>query len=432
MRKDIATNDQWGFLSFSESRGHMHVLSPNGFAETDPAHVIANGGAQLMNAKVYEERYSNPDAGQIIGLNEYATTAVMLAYSRPGDTLVYAPNGHGDRSAVFKRIANSYARYGIEVARNYQEVELIDDIQVDPPLIPNIISPTIAAYFGENGHADPNVRYYNKHIHQRLWEETGVPTPMTGYVDRSHQMSIERALQAAGDWKSYVINTVDGSGGYGIHFADKSEVGRIITSLMGDRNNDVVQIQGYIPLKSSPCIIGNLSDSGIEILLASEQYFKTPGAHSGNFWDKEMLQRLKQYEDDYQRAFATLWEEGVRSQINIDLLIPEVPTIGSDGNLHDVLAREVNIRPAGSSVLLRQQDATLRNDGSPDIIHTVSSTRVLDPDMIEHINDSTQKNLGIILYNYIETSQSASLAFLGNDICPDDFVKFKNDSLKRL
>ena len=52
--------------------------------------------------------------------------------------------------------------------------------------------------------------------------------------------------------------------------------------------------------------------------------------------------------------------------------------------------------------------------------------------MIEHINDSTQKNLGIILYNYIETSQSASLAFLGNDICPDDFVKFKNDSLKRL
>lgn len=419
-------------IQFSSSRGHMHVMSPGIFEEDSIAYVVANGGAQLMNSKIYEERFTNHEANKIIANNEYATAGSMLAYSCPQDVFVYAPNGHGCRDTDFHAIADSYERYETQVSRQYQQVPSVEDIQPQGPIIPNILAPSVTAMYQNEAIGRINARYYQKNIHQLLWAETGVPTPQTGYVDKTRNTNIDSALTAAGNWDTYVVNTIDGSGGYGIYFVPKCQVGEVITMLMKVPHNDIVQIQGQIPLQSSPCIIGNMSDSEVTILTASEQFFKTPGAHSGNFWRSDLLACLEQYESKYYEAFETLRKEGVRGQVNIDLLIPKQPTVGSDGKLHHVLVREANIRPAGSSVILRLSETLLPNGEHPDRIHTVSSSLLVNPHQLDKIADQAPKNLGIMLYNYRGNEKTASLAFLGNDTCENELTIFKNEALAKL
>lgn len=103
--------------------------------------------------------------------------------------------------------------------------------------------------------------------------------------------------------------------------------------------------------------------------------------------------------------------------------------------VQQVLMREANIRPGGSSILLRLRNAEV-NGQNPSSILTNTSVhlppdRFFDLNMFKDANRET--DMKTVPYNYYVGSQRLSVAFLGNpNVSISDLEAYEKDTLRRM
>jgi hypothetical protein len=425
-------------LGFSETRGNMHGFGIE--SEDAPALILANGGAQLMNSPHYLERHSSDLSYGIVKSNERALAAYMMAFTKPQDTLAFTTDNPTLSRHVLDQIHHFYEQIGIETTMQYEPVSDVDEIGIENGVIPHILSPEILAHFGMEETSDRNVSAYKKDVTEKLWRETGVPVPPTAYVrSTTHEQELSQRLGQFSDYEDLVVNITDGSGGFGLTFINRQEAHNFIrTSQQGFVNGELLQIQGKLPLVSSPCVILNISEQGINILTTSEQRFSAPGAHGGNVWTKDFAQQLSAQYPDFDKtildAARALQQYGVRGQINMDALITSEENSARFG-VPVVSMREANIRPAGSSILLRMQQEGVINNQKVSKIVTNTSTHLppslfLRSSIVDTINH--RPDMKTVMYNYTPEGK-VGMAFLGNDnVSISELEQYEKDTLYSL
>ncbi len=425
-------------LGFSETRGNLHGFGLD--SEDTPALVLANGGAQLMNSSHYDARHHSELSYGIVKANEKALAGYMMAFTRPQDVLAFTTDNPTLSRHVLDQIHNYYEQIGIETTMQYEPVSDIDEIPLQKGVVPHILSPEIMAHFGMKDTANRNVAAYKKDITEKLWRQNGVPVPPTEYAHAATtEDEIASLLNSFADYQELVVNITDGSGGYGLKFIHTGQAHQHIQASQEEFvNGEVLQIQGRLPLVSSPCVILNISDQGINILTTSEQRFSAPGAHGGNVWTKEFAQQLAAQYPDFDKtildAARALQQYGVRGQINMDALITSEENSEKFG-VPIVSMREANIRPAGSSVLLRMQQEGIINGQKVSRIITNTSTHIspslfLRSSIVDRINH--RPDMKTVMYNYTPEGKTG-IAFLGNDnVSISDLQQYVQDTLYSL
>jgi hypothetical protein len=128
-----------------------------------------------------------------------------------------------------------------------------------------------------------------------------------------------------------------------------------------------IQVQGEIDVGVSPCIIATLDeDTALIRGVGMQRFDRQFGVHTGNIWHSGLFGSLSEtyprFEEIAQKALSTLHEAGVRGHINIDLLRMNSAEQKRRGLMHPVVARDANIRPAGSSVFLRLKSGHIEGE----------------------------------------------------------------------
>lgn len=432
--------DQSVPMRFSTSRGGLPVLVPPALlapgidVDRLPVNVVANGGAQLQNSGVFLDGQSAL-AREIVLRNAEATAHTMLAYSRPGDTFVYYTSNEPASRAILGRIADSYASIGIETSRIYESVpsigEWLDRHSGRELILPNVIEPlSLIACAADEQQVRPlirsgmaNIAAYTKDGAELTWRNHGVPTPLTHYYDGRLQSCSEISRDVSerfADYDHVVLSRLDGSGGFGIELLSRQAITTEIVEIWA--SNQPVQVQGYLKLDGSPCLIANISPERVEVLAASEQRFSRFGTHAGNHWDRRYFEALSRevpgLEDISVRALDELRKVGVIGQINIDLMIVAEEAARIHGLGSRALLREANIRPAGSSIILRMRDGRLRNNSIERIVTNtatpMSESQVLGGD-VQRLAETLSKpgRTGVVLANFNPRTLIGTLAYLG-------------------
>lgn len=403
-------------IGFSARRGLIHVLNLRD--EMDPALVIANGGAQLMNSHHYADRHSSPESAEIIRTNQELVTGFMLAFSKRGDIFYFTSSEPKTTIDTLEQIRRSYAQVGISVALDYRHVKDIDKVDFrDSAVIPHVFSPQILDLFGMPETGIRNVLAYKKNVHQFLWNHYGIPTPRTLYLNRNAPGNLQYDLEMFQNYEELVVNGLDGCGGYG--FMIVPNLYELIRKIK-DQSPDTLQVQGKLPLLASPGVSFYIGDTDMVYLGGAEQRFTKPGQHAGNMWKKGMENEWNSTFPDFDKtifaAARVLQNFGVRGNVNLDVL-GLAEEIARPYGLPRVLLREANIRPGGSAVIFPlENDANV--DGLPPstiITNTAVCMRpevFFDPELLERLN--CEENMRTIIYNYYSPQKKAYLAFMGN------------------
>ncbi len=413
-------------VTFSQTRGGIHALLPpgcDGFNEDAQFWVVANGGAQLMNSPHYHGRKGDPNMLNVVIENERAVAPTMLAYTRPTDVLVTHASDSNLQGEILHQLSDSWRGIGIDTTRQYEFVKSIDDWVAKHagkvPIIPNVLSPeVITGYGGTHAEALAHVAAYTKDGAQQLWERDGIHTPATYY----HEHRSGKPAELPDDFRRYsdlVVNRTDGSGGYGISFVSAQDLDFHMNGLV----EGTYQIQGKLPVLTSPCLIANISGEKASTEFVSIQRFSQPGVHAGNVWHRKLPGTLSYLDPDFmainQRALDSLRLSGVRGQVNVDSIVVD-PRNAATFDVPPTTMREANIRPAGSSVMLRAAQGTI--NGLPiDSMRTVTGVhlpfdRFMSGQFTEHLSSFDGPSNRTLVYNYNPVTEKAAIAFAG--ACP--------------
>jgi hypothetical protein len=341
----------------SPTRGGLHVLTdPN-----QPVKILANLGAQFMNAKIYYDE--DPSAKEMVAANEESQTATVLAFTNPGDTLIVPLHNELQKPAV-DLVKASWERVGIPVATHIEYVSP-DQVHSDTNVTPFILSPDALLRAGVPlQETFRHVAGYTKDGPVYAWQEDGVPVPPTFFLQGIELLNgaVHQLQDELGNWERVVINSTNGSGGYGIYDLPTQSLNTIdFPQLFPEIAKVTVQVQPKLELTHSPCVIATInSDGSFQILHMSEQRFKEFGVHGGNVWHADIEDEMippGQFEVIHQ-AVQSLSKRGIRGQINLDFLTLS-DVYAEAHNSPNFLVREANIRPAGSSVQIRMRDVEI-------------------------------------------------------------------------
>lgn len=424
-------------VKFSNERGKIHVVTPTGhmFEEGQSLYVVANGGAQLMNSDHYFQRHENERSRKIIEKNEQAVSPTMLAFSMPQDVLILNSSNPDLQRRVLDQLSASWKRIGINTTTNYQFVSSVDDWLSDKmgrvPIVPNVISPEIVLGFGgTENEAFSYVAAYTKDGIQLLWDKNGVPTPKTFYFNVGQDIPTDLQAQRS-NYEEWVVSRTDGSGGFGISYIPDQNLIDFLGNLTGENK---YQIQGKLPLVFSPCLIANISPDKSQPLFVSVQRFSKPGVHLGNIWYQGLEKRLNSLADDFFRtnyqSLESLRQAGIQGQINVDSIVMNRSN-AMKNNLPTTTMREANIRPAGSSVMLRIVQGNI-NEQTVKSIRTITgihipSEMVLNGQILNFFSSYDTENMRAHLYNYNLEQQKANIAFVSSS---SNFKKLRQFEIK--
>lgn len=422
-------------LQISDSRGQIPVLTHGDPVDSRGIAVVANCGALTYNSKAFINPGLDPYLAEVIAYDQVAYAPRMLTYTKEGDNFVYESSNPLLSEAVLHQIRNSYEQIGIGLTDKFIAVDGINDWIRDQkgrvPIAANAFDPMLLASFGRTPkesdylfqHGLVNAAAYTKKGVTDLWKEKGVPVPDTKYYDLARVSDAASAVEKDfGEHERIVVSTSDGAGGDGVAFMNHTETRAVFDTRFKGKE---VQVQGLLPLESSPCLIANITPDGVKPLLLSQQRFSTPGAHGGNVWDANVHGVLDALPQDFvqtnQRSLQALSESGVFGQVNVDSLVVTSP--------RKTLMREANIRPAGSSVILRMKEGLI-NSEKISRIHTSAGIKIepkvlLDPAFLDHLNTFSTGSLRAVLYGYDIQASKASIAFLAAGARAEDLDIFE-------
>lgn len=419
-----------------------------------PVVLLANTGGQLSNSAVYLGQ-SEAEL-RLVREHEESTLSQMIGFSRPGDTFVASSENPVRMHGVLTAIAQSYRQAGLELASDFQFVDSITNFVASSstakPVLPAVLVPELFEACVSDASASDvarsialaNVAAYTKHGAERWWAASGLPTPQTEYLDlgRAGHVFAAEALQARfAEYSELVINTTGGSGGHSIHKIKRTELSpELLQELFG---SDLIQAQGLLDVKSSPCIIASIDDESAQVLGVSIQKFNNGfGVHSGNYWNPELWTRLGiEYPDFFrvtQSALESLREGGVRGQVNIDVMCIDKAESERRGLGSQAILREANIRPAGSSVFLRLREGSI--DGNRvEQISSVTGVKIsVDADSLRSILSAVEElrtpgQTQAVLYSVNPVGNTCSIAFVASDSCSlDNLLDFERNVLERI
>lgn len=428
-------------IRFSPERGYLPILhepvpAPTGRSDVSEVYVVANGAAQLHNSPVFLNR-DEAQNREVLAANISATSHAMIGYSLPSDVLVIQSSDEAASTVVLDRIRESYAGIGQQLTQRVSFVPSVEGWMQEAagtrPIVASVIEPSLLLSYARTPEQIgaytrtglAHIAAYTKDGAERMWAEGGVPTPRTAYYDLSQLTALEFVTAVRKEFSQYpsvVASRLDGCGGYGLyHWTLADQSGMHIYERLGSVG---VQVQAYLPLTDSPGVIADISPSGCEILGASSQRFRHFGAHSGNWWSRSYMSELERehegLRDTLMDAFDHLRCAGVIGQVNVDLLLVSRETAARYELPGTVFLREANIRPGGSSVLLRLREGSI--DGTPiDKIMTgamggVSPDEVIAPGFVDTINSLRRPGVtAIAMYNYDLATRRASFAFMGTE-----------------
>ena len=404
-------------IYMSPSRGGIHTLTePN-----KPIELVANLGAQFMNAEIYY--CGDQHSRELVAHNELTQTASVLAFTQPEDTLVVPLHDEGQKLAV-NLVKQSWENAGIGVSQNI-EYRKPEDINYLNGSTPFIISPETLVQKGVDvKHAFSQVAAYTKDGSVLSWIDDHVPVPPTLFLKGSDAINggLAKSAEELREWEGVVINSTNGSGGFGIFFLQREQLTDPDTIALFDRvENLTLQIQPHLALDHSPCVIATIQgDGSFTIQHVSEQRFASPGAHGGNIWyegiEKDVIPPGG--EKIVTAAIQSLVSRGIRGQINLDFLDID-KEYATRHSMAPFLVREANIRPAGSSVQIRMRDIDI--NGAPvKRIHTktgimVSKDILTDGTVFKIIEqlEAVFENTKILIYSANITADSHSTIHIG-------------------
>lgn len=425
-------------MQVSELRGSMPVLSHNGNVDAESIAVIANCGALSYNSPAFVTREADPELADIIAYDRVAYGPRMLGYSLPHDMFVFESSDGKRSTTALSHIVDGYEQIGVNVTRNFVSVHSVDQwIKAQrggTPILANAYDPLLLANFGRtfaekstlfrNGLV--NAAAYTKDGVTSYWEQQGVPVPPTLYYELNEEniASVTEAIKTTLGSQGYeraVVSTFDGAGGDGVRFLHLNALDEGLTGRFRQGN---IQVQGLLPLEESPCVVANITKNGIDILLVSKQRFSAPGSHGGNVWegDEKTLQEMPaDFVTVNNHALKALQQAGVFGQVNLDALVISEQAKRQFGLPATTLMREANIRPAGSSVILRMKQGSI--DGMP--IRQVRTTGIKIPfaeiehsHFLEKLNMYRQPGVAVMMYSYDIQSDKASVAFVAGEGIP--------------
>ncbi|MDO8497413.1 MAG: hypothetical protein Q7S61_02605 [bacterium] len=413
----------------------IHILNPQ--SKNYPIKIVANGGAQLMNSHHYADRYSSPESAEIVRTNQELVTGFMLAFSNSGDLFYFTSSNPSITIATLQKIHDSYARVGISIARDYRHVEDIDKVDFrDSAVKPHVFSPEILRPLGMAETGIRNVLAYKKNVHQFLWNHYGIPTPPTSYLNGNAPDNLRHDLEMFRNYEELVVNGPDGCGGYGFMITPNSHT---VVQKIKDESKDVLQVQGRLPLLTSPGVSFYIGDTDIVYLGGAEQRFIKPGQHAGNIWTKGIEDEWNNTFSDFNKTiFAgvrVLQNFGVRGNVNLDVL-GLAEEVSRRYGLSRVLLREANIRPGGSAVMFRLQSNADVDGLPPSTIITNTAVCIrpevfFDSELLGRLN--CERNMRTVIYNYYKPQERAYLAFMGNDrVTISDVQAYEEATLRDL
>jgi len=410
-------------FDISPARSGIHTVTN----PSKPITLVANLSAQFMNAALY---YTDDEQSRkLLAHNELAQTASVLAFTLPEDTLVIPLHDEGQKLAT-QVVKESWQRLGIETSNNIEYVAP-EAIDYSGSATPFIISPESLLQKGANlKDAFTSVAAYTKDGPVLSWVADGVPTPTTFFLSGGEALDggLARVVDELKDWDEVVMNSTNGSGGFGIYFLEREQLLQQSTlELFHDLHNLTLQIQPKLDLTHSPCIIATISaDGAFTVQHMSEQRFATPGAHGGNIWyegiEKDVVPPGS--ESVVLAAIQSMADRGVRGQINLDFLTLD-QEYAQQHNVAPFLVREVNVRPAGSSSQIRMRDILI-NEMPVKRIHTKTGITIpksqLENGEVFQIIDQLQhvyKNEKILIYSAKVTEKdeyaTIHVGFLSNE-----------------
>jgi len=432
-------------ITFDANRGDMPILTADG--TTDPLYVVANASAQFMNSQLYPKRKTHQEHQTLANWNAISMGPSMLAYSSSGDIFVYMTEDEKESMQILTSIADSFEGIGIQVSRVFYPVSSIDEwiseMKGKVSMLPNVLDPELLMAYSQKEDkamralALANPAAYTKHGAQMLWEKLHVPTPHTAYFDFNYtcQNCIHDEIEEKFSPYEYVVmNRLDGSGGFATVFSERDEIESLSHP---DFAHQQIQVQGVLPVKSSPCYIANIKPDGtVEKLIVSHQIFSEPGIHAGNYWEKkyDFTEDASDFEEVNMLALEALAGAGVVGQVNVDSLIVSKRNADKFG-VATTTMREANIRPAGSSILNRLKQGTI--NGIP-IEIVVTSTKIpikkglfFNKEIVPMIAAYATGNMHPVLYNYIPETQMASIAFTGTkDVSKEELLHMKQQTIE--
>lgn len=419
----------------SATRGFLPIFPSMGPRRIDaPVHIVANGFAVLQNSLGYleEEDISSSSALKRLYLGP------ALLYSKPQDVMVLERQHLPLVAQTYPLIRASLAGVGIHVAKDVQAVDdlgsWVDDNLTHVSIAPLVIEPrhllqAAARYSGIDLGVSvrtlrANLLCYTKEGAERLWRHAGVPVPKTLYAHLRRDLTevVEEIQATFSEFDNLVASRLDGSGGYGIHLLSRSALNQSqLRDLYGDNK---IQVQGHYDLRDSPCVLGLLGGDSVEILLASSQRFSRFGAHAGNFWStgyESSLWSSKDFEQACFGAFNTLKEAGVRGHVNVDFLLLSESELQRRGHTEPCLVREANIRPAGSSILLRLKEARIEGEAVSKVALSLNLRTQMPTHEACEVIDSLNCSPGLraVLVNAIPCEGRIGVACLGTSAVSD-------------
>jgi hypothetical protein len=422
-------------------------LPLNSSAQNSSVTILPNTAGQLINSPIYFD--PSEESQQFLREHEESTLSQVVGFSKPGDRFVAVSRNPEKIKIALEAIRGSYQRASIELSNDFVFVEdtsLIASVCIaGARILPAIITPEIlditTSSDSERSSAQAialaNISAYTKNGAERWWHLHGLPTPHTHYLNLESvdcQLAAQALQRQFSEYEDIVVNTTGGSGGFALHRMNLRELsGEALQSLFG---KSFIQTQGLLDVAASICTIAAIDDDSCKVLGASIQRFDHGfGIHSGNYWNRDLWLRM---EIDYpgiwritNDALESLRRGGVRGQVNIDLMCISETERQRRGLRSRSLLREANIRPAGSSVLLRLREGEI---DSQRVEHISSATGIpLDTSesglaSVLSILEScrTVGKTRAVLYSVNPHAQTGSIAFLGTDGCSlSDLITFE-------
>jgi hypothetical protein len=413
-------------IDFSPERGYMHFIGS--VDKSEPLLVIANAGAQLMNSKHYFNQHISSSSAEIISNNEAHMRTWMFGFTNPKDVFLhrFADERHLD---VIRR---SFANINIPLTNEYFKIE--QEFPITGSIMPQVLDPDILGKKNLQQTSEANLAAYRKNIAQQIWEKAGVPTPKTVVISRdiSSSKDISGYLEQFKEYDELVINIIGGSGGFGLKFVPREKaVNEVQTMMKQFPEEEVIMIQGKLPLAASPAVIFAISNKSVEMLQVSEQRFTSPGVYGGNSWYKGIISLYEyQYPGFVETCFdaaEALRTTGVRGQVNIDVLLLSKENANKYKS-SQILMREANVRSSGSSPIIRF--TTNGNIKGKDITSVITNTHYkVDEDSFCNFKAPFDHNITTVLYNY---AQDGTLFFatLGtNDVSLKELQAYEKNTL---
>ena len=435
-------------MQFSESRGNQPVISREPIdVENTSIAVIANAGALDYNSPAFVDPTLDPKAAGIMAEFPGGYSHRILAYTKPGDKFVFETPDVEKSLYVLSMIADFYESIGLEVTRDFVPVESTCDwVEAQrgntPLLFGSALDPLALVSFGRSsGEEDAimrrmqsNVAAYTKFGAERLWAARGVPVPEPTHYVLGGEGNKEIVAQALADglhaYEHIVVTERSGSAGDGIHFATHEEALRL---LMQEYSQDhLLQLQGRLDLAGSPCTIVNIApDGSYEILMTSEQVFAKPGAHGGNMWIRKGAVFPKDFDPAIHMAITAMAEAGVVGQVNIDTLLTRPRQRRLTGG-RSTLLREINVRPAGSSPILKMRKGNIEGQRIDRIntVGTIACPFEKLPALQQALSVIEANALGLKagVYHYDVVHDKVGIAFIGAEgVAEDAFNTFKEE-----